>query len=246
MRALTAAESLLNNASFDGEHVGATVTKVPSWTILTDATDFSRDTAAANIYRHKPGASSSTSASLKIAAGASDTISQAIDVRNTALSEFLPYQLQVAYRVSSTSITGTLTIHMGSQTKALDLSTVPDTGWKVLTLDFDQNLWLPNFNEDALDIKIQVASLAVGDLYIDDVIFAPMVRLDAAGPEELVTENHGGYFWPVGGATHWLLGDAYTMADAVSTEAILAYWFWWAGYGSFPSATGGAETWADP
>lgn len=147
---------------------------------------------------------------------ASDTITQVVKAENPG-AQFdpdTPYHLQIAWQRLA-SATGTITIHLGTQSTSVNISTGTNGVWNVLELDLDSSRFYDNFKEDALDVKIVVATLATGTVVIDDVILAPMTNLD-------------GTWWAVtGGATPWLKGDLRVYSgDSQGTAAINQYWLW--------------------
>lgn len=202
--AVSARTSLLGNASFS-QYAGtaAVPTDITSWT-PTDITKFAIDTS--NYYRGFSG--DTTPASLQFTDNA--TITQALSVRGTSLALDTPYFLQVAYNRQIGGSDGTLTITLGSQTTNVVLAA--QTGWNLLYLPIDQNLWARNFNQASLSVSIQLSGATTKDLRVDDVLLVPWSQID------------GTWWLTIGGATAFSAksgGDTFTATDttAASTTA---------------------------
>ena len=211
--------SILVNPSFE---TGALTTntalastgQITGWDVTTAANWKTRSTAG-YVYRgFPPLTASSTFWSLECTA--SDQIAQVVKLENPGASfnPDTPYHFQVAWQRKA-SATGTLTIHLGSQSTQVDISTGVNDAWNVLQLDLDSSRYYDNFKEGDLDVKIVVATLATGTVVIDDVVLAPMTNLD-------------GTWWALtGGATPWLKGDTLTFSgDAQGATTVLNYWLW--------------------
>ncbi len=220
--------SYLKNPSFDTSSGSGATLAFDGWT-LSDASLFAE---VATNFKTRDGV---TGQSLKFTADA--------NVYQTPVSEFGgTYQLSrpflfdfAMYRDSSA--TGTMTVQLGSQTRAITIGSQSDDAWTRFTVPgtIGQNSWVKNWGEDTPTIKFTLSSLAVGTVYIDDIVFYPMGLLA------------GHFFLPVGGATAWLESDKFTwtVADG-GTRAKFAYWCWRMGWPNIPSATGGGETISDP
>ncbi len=181
----------------------------------------------------------STSASTSVRFTTNDSLSQAIvSERRTRLDPDTPYWLQCAvYRESNCD--GNLTISLGSVTRTIAMSTLTNSAWNVVTIltTPNENCWYKNFKEADLDIQIELASRTTGTLYVDDVLLLPWDYF--AGSYYLILPA-------AASNTPWLLDDKFTWTDSESTRGIIQYWLWRAGLGYLPSATGAAETIADP
>jgi len=222
--------SLLGNSSFDQTFsTTESSAKVPRWTIVGTTTNVTQETSV--YFQAAPNSSQDYSVKFTGDAELTQPLTEAsIDIDPTR-----PYMLDVPYKKSAAGVTGTLTIKCGGTSTNVDLSTVGDTDWHRLRLTLDKTAYYLNWKEDAPDIEIEVATLAVGNLYVDGVVFDQMDLWD------------GTYHWLVSGETPFLRRDVFTWTDALAgSDGRLAKFFWWMGFGSFPNATGGAETWADP
>lgn len=221
---------ILQNPSFT-TYTGttSTPTAIAGWTPTASSSVYSNlEIDTTNYYRLYPG--ETTGAALKIKAA--DGVSQALTVLGGKMDPTRPYYMQVAWNRAVGSFSGTLRISMGGTTKSVVIAA--QTGWNVLRLDLDQGLWFKNFNEQDLDIKIEVTSYSSGTLLVDDVILVPMAQID------------GCWYTIVGGSTPFLRADSFTFTDSGGTDAIIQYWLW-RGYGMYlPSNNSGSETWADP
>lgn len=239
--------NILANPSFEQ---GATAdntaltstTQLTGWSVGT-ASNVKTQTTTVSPYRGYPGEPSTLYCAEFVA---SDTLTQVVRTANpgAAFDPRVPYFAQVAWKRRS-SATGTLTFHVGSQTVSVDVSTGTNDVWNVLPLTVGTKNWFDNFKEGDLDIKIDMGSLAVGTVAVDDVVLAPFTMLD-------------GTWWAVvGGATAWVRGDTLSFTgDADGTRALFSYWLWRA-YGDdfpllsemrgwFPTDSGGTEVIADP
>jgi hypothetical protein len=223
-----AAGSLLRNSSFDAFSNGGTTTDFSGWT-MSSAGLYDNDTT--NYYRVAPGASASSSGSLKMDANGS--ISQSLYTTRTPIRPGVPYCLQIAYNRQVGSGDGTLTIRMGAHNTNVVLAA--QTGWNILRVTLNTNCWFRNFNEQDLDVSIELASRTTGYVLVDAVIFAPLIQFDST------------WWWLVGGATPFLKRDVFTVTDTggAAGTGIVQYWLWRAGLGYLPS-TGGAPTWVEP
>ncbi len=234
-----ASGSVLQNSSFDSAFSGDGTDKIPGWTIGGTAADVTYNTTAANIYRDVPGASTSAALAFAAAAG-TNQVTQALSLRRiNAMGERVPWMLQVAYRMSAVAAaSGTMRIKMGNQTQTLDLATVADTNKHILQMPFNKNLYYRNWKEDAPDIEVEFDALSGATAYIDDLIFAPMTRVD------------GLWWWLVGGPTAFLQRDVFTHATTGGAAADCEMMFsaWWAGlpWFMFPTNSAGTETITDP
>lgn len=228
-------ESLLSNPSFDRfSESGGTLTNLPGWTAATGSfgTEIERDESY--FYRDYQGAPDNVS--LKFAGNGK--VTQSLDVVRGSINARRPYYCQIAYNREEGAGDGTLTLRMGASSKSVVLSA--QAGWNVLRIDLNEDCWFENWNEDTLDIEIELASRTTGSVLVDDVIFAPFRKID-------------GVWWAiVGGATRFLRDDAFTFADT-ETGSKIQYWIWRA-FGSGDASpywrlylpSSGSPTWSDP
>lgn len=227
--------AILRNPSFETGAVTtntalSTTGQIDGWDVTT-AANWKTRSSAGYTYR---GYASPPSTLWGLECIASDQIAQVLKAENPGFSfdPERPYHIQVAWQRKA-SATGTLTLHLGAQSTAVDISTGVNDAWNVLQLDLDSSRYYQNFKENDLDVKVVVDTLATGTVVIDDVVLAPMVNLD-------------GTWWAVtGGATPWLRGDTLAFTgDSAGATAILQYWLWRAYgdlvvgmFGWFPSTT---------
>lgn len=143
-----------------------------------------------------------------------------------------PYYMQVAvYRASSAD--GDLILRLGATTKTVDLTTLSNNAWNIVTLDLDEGLYYDNFLEQDLTVELEWDNRTTGVIDLDDVILVPMTNLD------------GTWYVAVGGTTPFLLNDVFTYTDAlVGSDAVVQYWWWRAGWGYLPAAS--SPTITDP
>ncbi len=146
-----------------------------------------------------------------------------------------PYFFQVPYKKSVAGVTGTLTVTIGQSVVTVDLSTIADTDWHLLRIPLTAASWFRTFNnQGSLYFAIEADTLAVGTLFVDDVVIVPWSPFD------------GTYWVAVGGQTPFVVSDAFSGADTANAPetAIISYWLW-RSYGRYlPSS--GAPTWAEP
>lgn len=225
---VTAADSLLNNASFDlysGD--AATPTELTDWTFSTGTiADVQLDTT--NFFRGHGTDGSETRVSLRLETNLE--IRQALKVRGTKLAN-VPHFLRLAYNRELGGADGTLLIAMGAVTTSVVLGA--QTGWNKLFIPMTTSLWPRTFGEDELDIRIALTGGTVFNLRVDDLIFVPMTLFD------------GIWYVVDGGATPFMRNDVFTWAYT-ATEAKIQRWLWRIFGRHLPHATGGLITIADP
>ncbi len=226
---LSADDSLeiINNPSFHlFEGTAAVPTAITNWAVTTSIGNFV--VVLTDRYRDAVHEGDDF-ASLRFEDN--DKITQLLTVVRPTLDPLVPYYCQIAFKREN-SCDGTLTIRVGANSKAVTLSA--QSGWNVLRLDLDEKLFLRGFNATTLDIEVELASRTTGEVLVDDLIIAPMTRFD------------GTYYALVGGEIPFLVEDAATIADSISSDSINQRWFWRAYDKYLPHATGGSITWPDP
>lgn len=206
LRSLSARDSLLLNPSFSSfSGTISALTELSNWTPTTALSNFTLDES--NYYRDFVG--DTTPRSLII--GANDSVTQKLSVRGTRLSPNVPTFLQVAYNRQIASADGTLRIRMGSQTATVSLSA--QTGWNLLRMAIDQNLWLENWTEDEADIYVGVESGSTFGCRVDDVMFVQWTPID------------GSWWLNLGGATPYQIDDTFTFTDT-EVGSIIQLFMW--------------------
>jgi hypothetical protein len=204
--------SLLLNSGFDSLGGTAAVpTSIPDWTSNVTVNDtnyqsLDADDAAVNTYLPK------TNDNVKrysLGFKTSSKITQKLQRRRSVLNPDRPYYLQVAYNAEIGAASGTAKITMGS----LVASAVVDnqTGWNVLALAIDKDLWFKNFNEEDLDITAEFVRTA-GTLQFDDFIFTPFHPHD------------GTHYLFLPGRTPFARDDVSSWTDS-ATESKIQKWF---------------------
>lgn len=212
---------LLQNPSFEAGAVTdntalASTTQITGWTVTT-AANWKTRSAATYYYRGYPGAPSTL---WGLECTASDQIAQTVRTLNPGVNFDAglirtPWGCAVAWKRKG-SATGTITLHMGAQSVAATIGSATNDVWNILFLTTGTANWYKNFKEADLDIKVVVASLAVGTVVIDDLVAAPWTNLD------------GTWWLALGGATAFLKGDTLSFtgdADGGS-RGIFSYWLW--------------------
>lgn len=205
---LSAADSILTNASFDDfSGTIGTLTELIGWTPTTALSNFTLDQT--NYYRSSPG--STTPASLKISAN--DTMTQALSVSGRTIDPNVPLYAQIAYNRQVGTGDGTLTLTFGSQTATVALAA--QTGWNILRITIGQKNWYDTFKEDDLDFKIGLSSRTTGYVLVDDFVIAPY------------TAHDNTWYAIVGGSTPFLTRDKATWTDALAgSDSKLQKWMW--------------------
>ena len=219
-------QTYLSNPSFNG-YTGTApdIDSITNWTETTAIGNFQIETS--DVYRtavHE----GTTPGSVRFQDN--DTLTQSFTIARPQLNRLTPYYMQVAFKRES-SCDGTLTITCGGNSAAATL--VAQSGWTILRLALDENLFLQNFNATTLTVTIALSGRSTGSLLVDDVVFSPMTLFD------------GSYWLPVGGATPFLVDDIFTLTDT-ATESILQRWLWRLYRKYLPSASGGSVTWSEP
>ena len=159
--------------------------------------------------------------------------------QNPTFDQGVPYYFQVAvYRGSSCD--GTLTITFGATTRAVDMTTLSNGAWNVVTLTLNKGLYPRNFRTNNMTVAFALASRTTGHLYLDDIVGpVPMTLVD------------GLWCVAVGGATPFVRGDYMTVTDSEATRGKRQYWHELRsgrgrrGKPSLPSNNAGSETEAD-
>lgn len=223
----SARNSMLRNASLDAfSGTAAVPTAITSWTVDVIA-NVQMDQV--NFYRGFPG--DATPASLRL--NTNVQVSQALE--NARVQQFdtkRTYMLQLAFNRAVGGGDGTLTLRLGSRSIAVVLAA--QAGWNILRVAIDQNSWPERFNEDNLDIRIELTLRTVGYTLIDDVLLLPFDKLA------------GNWLLGVGGATNFLLADSFSITDTEAATGIIQRMLWRGFDKSLPNATGAGITIADP
>ena len=245
---LTTRNSLryLANPSFS-QYQGTTQPSASSEQTITSTTAISNWTADATtnvkvsvdtVYRDLVSEPSATRISVKFT-GNAYIYQQFNENVNQAFKQKVPYYVQVAvYRGSSCD--GNLVITFGATSRTIDMTTLVNNSWNVVTLTLDKGLYARNFRTNNMQLKFELSSRTTGHLYLDDVILEEMTQID------------GLWYVIVGGSTPFVRGDYQTIAVSEATRGVRGYWHELRsgrgrrGFFSLPSDTGGSETEVDP
>ena len=220
-----------NGASADNEAPSST-TAMRGWT-FTGTTNVVHRSNSAYVHATYPGAPS-TPWGLEFSG--TRALSQIIrDVQPGAkLPLRTPLYWQIAWKRLA-SATGTLTVALGGNASAtVDVSTGVNGTWNILRPTINENLWYPNFAEDALDVVITADSIAIGTIAVDDLRVAPWLNID------------GLWYVLAGGSTPFKVGDSFTNTHTEGARGILAYWLWQAFGADGWLPTSGTPSEADP
>lgn len=192
-------QSILVNPSFsDISGTAAAITALNGWTTTAgaDLTTATHTIALDTTNYYRAAALETTPAALQF--GATLTIQQIPEDNRAALPADAPLFLQVAWNASVGTAVGTLTISCGSKSKSVVVS--GQTGWQILKLPIDKNLWLRNYNQN--NCAIQVAwTKTSGTILVDDVVCVPWQKFDNQ------------WILIVGSATPWRINDNGTITD---------------------------------
>lgn len=193
--------------------------------LITDMQFTDNDT-----FQSSPTEKGGTAYSLQLSANAK--LVQTLRTEGQNIDLTVPHIFIVHYKAQN-SCDGTLTIRLGSNTASATVTGA--IGWQTLALTMDQNLWYSNFDEDDLDLEIELSSNTTGELLLDYMIFDEMEPFD-------------GHWWAiVSGDTFALVDDTFTFTDALSgSEAVIQYWLWRYFNSYLPHNGAGAETINDP
>jgi hypothetical protein len=188
----------------------------------------------ANIFKDHVG--DTTPASLRL--DGAIIVSQALSVRNTQLINPWPYYLGIGYNRSIGTGTGTLRIRLGSQTVTVATLSTAGAGWNILALPRDTNSWFENFNEQDLDITVELEASgeAIGGFtLVDNFDFHPFIKIG------------GTFYLLVGGATPFLVNDTFSVTDTEAATGVIQRTAMWRGFDDYLAhSTGGGITIADP
>ncbi len=210
-------ESKLENSGFDSLDLANGA--ITSWTssVTIDATNYTEETT--ELFHAAPD-SNTTRKSLQINVTA--TLTQKLADFGITLDNDIPNFLALAYKVDEgVAGTGTLAIHLGTTTTIVTVD--GKTGWQIIFLPLDKDLWTENLDEENLDVQI-VWTRTAGTILIDEMVLTEMEEFD------------GAFYTIIGGETPFLINDTATWTDT-ATESILQKWFHRADYGSLPSST---------
>lgn len=226
--------SLLQNSSFS-QYAAASAPKFTGWTETAGGAYISQD--ATNYYRSHPNAT--TNASLKMDGGSGTvTVTQPLSaMRVRRLDPNTPYFLRVMVnKTIGSAVGGSVTVTMGGVSKTVTISALA-SGWAEITIDFNEDCWFKNFNQDSFGISISWTSSTSGYLLVDDVIFSPWDLID--GTYWCIRQN-------AASPTSWLQDDILTLTDTGGAPGTgkIQYWLWVAGFGYLP--TSGSPTFTDP
>lgn len=224
-----ASRTLLSNPSFNSfAGTESTPTSITNWDVTTSIANFDLETS--DVYKiSEHEGTTGTAVRFKT----NDTLTQSLTTVRARFNPRVPYYCQIAFKRES-SADGTLTLTVGSNSKAVTLSA--QSGWTVLKLDLDTNLFFENWNQTSLNVSIALSSNTTGDVLVDDVVFGPMTSFD-------------GTWWAfVGGATPFLVNDTYTATDSISSDSILQKWLWrtYNRYLPHDTTASGNVTWSEP
>ena len=87
------------------------------------------------------------------------------------------------------------------------------SGWQILNIPFDKNLFYKAFKEDDMDIRIQLSGRTGGSMRVDDLIFAPMTQFNS--------------LWAAarGATVPFQVDDTITQANSIASDSVIQKWF---------------------
>lgn len=263
LNAMLSDSSILRNSSFDQLPSTLSNNEQSGWT-FSDYTDFgvitySTTSADRKLFRLTSGSQSSpTPVGQALVFLEEGSISQYVAREKFSLRESNPYIL-VARVMRRNSADGTLTMRLGSQTVALDITTLTNDVWTDLVIGGGTTAanaatakgWFEVFKEDWVDtsvtpnvglgvrVKFDLASNTTADgsthqLVIDEVIFSPML------------EFNGVYYLATSGqvSEDFLLDDTFQWTDTATDAGTMQYIMARA-FGRDLNSTSGSPTYAD-
>jgi len=134
------------------------------------------------------------------------SLSQKLSVSNAQVDLNSPYKAGFwIYRESSCD--GTLTLAMGSTTKAVAMSTFSNSTWTWFELDDDEDLWPGNWLNDEAAVSLTLASRTTGTFVCSNPHWGPMSLFDGLW-----------YFLPAGTSPH-LLDDEITATSSIASDS---------------------------
>ncbi len=228
-------DSFLRNTSFSqrgGSDVA--VTALNDWTVGTSGSPIPTiELDAVNFFRGFPG--DSVPKALKVLSD--ETFIQKFTAANIQLPTTRPAYASLAWNseiFAAVGPTARIVLEVAGQGVSAVVSGI--TGWQILRLPLDKNLWPKNLlTVQDPEVKITVSGITGGDLLVDDVILGTMVPFA------------GHFYWPVGGIIPFLLQDIFNWTDSfVTVDSVIQKWLWIVHQFSLPSNKVGAETFADP
>jgi hypothetical protein len=215
--AVSSNQSLLTNPSFSqfsiagSVAVGAPYTLVAGDTItgwtIPDVTDVQLDRD--EFYRDVQGDTNPTSLRLLD----NTSLTQTLATEGVRLNPDIPYLTCLAIKRES-SADGTLTIGLGSNTKAITVSSLSNGVWTPILLDRDTNLWPANFNATDIAQSLTYAGRTTGTVILDEVVLRNLVQID------------GTWWWLTGGETKFLLDDTLSVTDTLPADSKIQKWLW--------------------
>lgn len=216
----------VTNPSFDQHDVtvdNTAPTSITGWTVTSGSiANLRMRSSASYIYRGSQGVTTPWAIEFTDNVEISQIF---VDNRDPEFSEFVPYYISIPVQRLA-SATGTVTLTMGSQTATVDLSTLTNGQYALLTIGpSSTSNWYENFKQDDMAVKVGVTSLATGTCVIDDLIVTPFEFID------------GTFYIAHGGSTPWSLKDSYTWTDAlVGSDSVIQKILWRSGLESLPHA----------
>lgn len=207
--------SLFANSGFDiAEGPITAPTGIPSWdtgVVPVNGTNFEFDESDAGIYLPRQSAKQTRrSLVIKVAAV---TLKQRLDLRRRSIVADVPIVLQLAFNREIGAAAGTLKITLGTATVTVIL--VGQLGWNRLRIPLGAlTSWLEGFNVDTLTMEIDWSG-GSGELRIDDLIIAPMTKIDA------------NWWLLMPGRTPWLRKDTFETTDVFAgIDSKIQQWIW--------------------
>jgi len=217
LTAVRAEDSLLQNPSFkDFAGTEASPTAITGWT-LNSGTFANIAIDSTNFYRTNAGVTTGQAMKFK----ATDILKQKFSVNSIVVDPTLPVFLIVRYNRAVDGFSGTLRIDLGAVNESVTLAA--QTGWNALTLGVDlsgtsKNGWMSNFNENDVEIDINVTRTG-GTLLVDDVILVQPTIFD--GRFYLLTSAGD-----QGSDADFLRDDTFNFADTATDGATANIQYW--------------------
>lgn len=225
-----ATAQLVSNPSFEQVvESGGSLTSLSGWEVtgsLSNLASVDDDGTGNTIFQDVPGAS--TSRSLQFSTN--ESIYQRLKDRRWTWNPDVPLFASVALRRQS-SCDGTFTLTIGGSSSSVVLAA--QSGWFLLNFPVNENAWFRQWNDDAGQIKLALASRTTGTLLVDSLVVGPYTNV--AGVNYAIR----------GGATPFRVDDEFSTNDTCSETGIIQKWLART-YGLYLPHTSGSAVWVDP
>lgn len=151
-----------------------------------------------------PGVASPTS----VLFTTNNSLTQLLSAGGAQVNAGKPYQFGLWVRREG-NCDGTLTLNMGSTSKAITVSGLTGDTWTWVELDYDEGLWPINWLGDQPSVSAVLTSRTTGQLRFQNPWFGPLVEFDGLF-----------YHLPTGTAPH-VLDDSVSATDTIASDSVI-------------------------